>query len=126
MGGGATYDLVWRVVNSYPNVNVDYTAYVDAITSAASNLEVVTGKAAERRMPLRSKFHDNYYQRIDNPMGNKTTLELNPNAVLNNVNVNVDQEWKDKEGNSIGHTEIDDVEDLWIEVVAHMHDVMTR
>lgn len=56
-GGGSTYLLAKRIMDNNINVNVSFTAYIDAI------MQPFTNSSAERRIPCRSKVHVNYYQR---------------------------------------------------------------
>ena len=91
-GGGATYELSVGLKNNTAiagQYQLQYTAYVDGIRH---NL-----LSAERRLPVNTKYHDNFYQRKD------WLLRGDSVTGANNVNV-TNTTW----GKNLVHTTIDD------------------
>ncbi len=97
-GGGSTYDLAERLdINraSIGTFTMPYSAYVDAIEND-SDIDI----QSERRRPLASAYHVNYYQRSD--------LFIKGNSITTGgaeVDINVNNTpW----GGGLVHGEIDD------------------
>jgi hypothetical protein len=91
-GGGATYDLSAGLNNTTAlkgQYTLKYTAYVDGIRH--------NSLSSETRLPVGTKYHDNFYQRKD------WLLKGNSVVGANNVNVTLTS-W----GKSLVHTTIDD------------------
>lgn len=92
-GGGATYELAAGLKSNAAlataGYKLQYTAYVDGIRHNSI--------VAETRLPVGTKFHDNFYQRND------FWLKGNAVAGANNVNVTT-TDW----GKSLTHTTVDD------------------
>ncbi|MDW7994379.1 MAG: hypothetical protein RMI91_06970 [Gemmatales bacterium] len=110
-GGGATYNLVDRLVQAAAQklvgeeitraFAIPFTAYIDAIVHGSRPPEPV------RQAPRMSIFHVNYYQRIDNtrfpPFIRNGIRGDEVQGSNRNVDVNA-QPW----GGNINHTAIDD------------------
>jgi len=60
-GGGSTYLLAKRLMDNNINVNVSFTAYIDAVEQPFADWW------AESRIPCRSKVHMNWFHRNQNP-----------------------------------------------------------
>ena len=96
-GGGSTFDLAERLAinaGSIGSFTIPYTAYVDAIEND-SDIDI----ESERRRPIGSAYHVNYYQRED--------FFIRGNSVPGaDVDVNVNSTpW----GAGIEHTGVDDL-----------------
>jgi len=96
-GGGSTYDLAERLAinaGSIGSFAIPYTAYVDAIEND-SDIDI----ESERRRPIGSAYHVNYYQRADFFIRGNSV----PGADVD-VNVNATP-W----GAGVEHTGVDDL-----------------
>ena len=106
-GGGATYELTVGLKNNTAiarQYQLQYTAYIDGIRHNTIS--------AERRLPVATKYHDNFYQRKD--------WLLRGNSITGAINVNVTTTtW----GKNLTHTTIDDSLTLQSQLV---NNLMTR
>jgi cysteine-rich repeat protein len=96
-GGGSTYDLLERLAINAGSVGsyvLPYTAYIDGIEND-SDIDI----ESERRLPIGTQYHVNYYQRED--------FFIRGNSVAGSaVDVNVSStSW----GAGVEHTGVDDL-----------------
>jgi hypothetical protein len=98
-GGGAVFGLARRLANQgdVGSYQLDVTAYVDAILKGSGG--------SERRLPVATEHHVNFYQTRRNPPvnGHKTDRESDYSPVESPIGYDVNEQlgWTDPEGNPL-------------------------